>query len=87
MSSKIIISSSKVPHLNKRLSPGILVDNILYLSGSLGTCTTTNSLVNGGIEAETRQSLKNIGYLLEEAGFTFDDVVKTTVLLSILLHI
>ena len=35
-----------------------------------------------GIEAQTRRSLDNLGYILEEAGLTFDDVVKTTVLLD-----
>ena len=35
-----------------------------------------------GIEAQTEQSLKNVKALLEEAGLTFDNVVKTTVLLS-----
>lgn len=82
MSSKKLISSAKVPHSNKALSQGVLVDNILYLSGSLGTSETAGGLVNGGIKAQARQSLKNIGFLLEEAGFSYDDVVKANVLLS-----
>lgn len=34
------------------------------------------------IEAQTRRSLDNLGYILEEAGLGFDDIVKTTVLLD-----
>ena len=82
MSEKIVIKSERVPHLNKLLSQGIRFGNTLYLSGSLGTSSETNKLVTGGIEAETRQSLKNIGCLLEDNGFSFSDVVKTTVLLG-----
>ena len=35
-----------------------------------------------GIEQQTRQSLANLGHILEEAGYSFSDVVKTTVLLN-----
>jgi 2-iminobutanoate/2-iminopropanoate deaminase len=35
-----------------------------------------------GIEAQTHQALKNLGYILNEAGYSYDDVAKTTVLLA-----
>lgn len=67
---------------NNFLSASVLVnDNTLYLSGSLGVATS-GQIVSGGIGAETEQSLKNLGFVLQEAGFSFKDVVKTTVLLG-----
>lgn len=66
----------------KFLNASVLVnDNTLYLSGSLGV-STSGQIVSGGIRAETEQSLKNLGFVLQEAGFSFKDVVKTTVFLG-----
>jgi 2-iminobutanoate/2-iminopropanoate deaminase len=49
-------------------SPAVRVGNLLYLSGQLGT-DSTNKLVAGGVEAETRQALTNIKRLLEAPGW------------------
>lgn len=62
-------------------SPAVRVGNILYLSGQLGT-DSTNKLVPGGIEAETRQVLSNIKKLLEANGSSMDRVVKCLVMLA-----
>lgn len=51
-----------------------------YVSGQLPL--SNGQLVGTEITAQTRQSLKNVGYILEEAGYTWDDVVKTTVYLK-----
>lgn len=42
----------------------------------------TNKLVDGGAPAEARQALKNIGYILEEAGSSYEKVVKSTIMLN-----
>lgn len=42
----------------------------------------TNKLVDGGVAAEARQALKNIGYILEEAGSSYEKIVKSTILLN-----
>ena len=42
----------------------------------------TGKFVEGGIKEQTEQALKNIGYILEEAGYSFENVVKSTCLLS-----
>jgi 2-iminobutanoate/2-iminopropanoate deaminase len=42
----------------------------------------TGTIVDGGIKEQTEQVLKNIGAILDEAGFSYDDVVKSTCLLS-----
>jgi 2-iminobutanoate/2-iminopropanoate deaminase len=62
-------------------SPAVRVGNLLYLSGQLGT-DSTNKLVAGGIEAETRQVLTNIKRLLEANGSDMDHVVKCLVMLA-----
>jgi reactive intermediate/imine deaminase len=62
-------------------SQAVRVGNILYLSGMLGT-DSTNRLVPGGIEAETRQTLTNIKNALEANGSSMDRVVKCLVMLA-----
>ena len=53
----------------------------LYVSGQLPLVPATGEMPEG-IEAQTRQSLDNLGAILHEAGFDYCDVVKTTVLLQ-----
>jgi reactive intermediate/imine deaminase len=62
-------------------SSAVRVGNLLFLSGTLGT-DSTNKLVPGGIEAETRQALSNIKKLLEANGSSMDHVVKCLVMLA-----
>ena len=63
-------------------SQAIEVNGFLYISGQLPVDVNTGKIVEGGIQAQTEQSLKNIGYILEEAGMNYSNVVKTTCLLS-----
>jgi 2-iminobutanoate/2-iminopropanoate deaminase len=62
-------------------SPGVRVGHMLYLAGQLGT-DSTNRLVPGGIEAETRQTLTNIKVFLEANGSGMDRVVRCLVMLA-----
>lgn len=62
-------------------SPGILVGNTLYVAGTIGE-NASNDLVPGGIEAETRQALNNVGDVLKAAGMTFQDVTSVTVYIT-----
>lgn len=62
-------------------SPAVRVGHMLYLSGVLGT-DSTNALVKGGIEAETRQAMLNIRKTLEANGSSMDRVVKCLVMLA-----
>lgn len=55
--------------------------NLLFTSGQLGLDPATNTLPET-VEDQTRQSLKNIRAILDEAGFQKEDVVKTTVFLK-----
>jgi 2-iminobutanoate/2-iminopropanoate deaminase len=78
---KKIIASPSAPKAVGPYSQAIQVDNTLYISGQLPVDGATGA-VPEGIEAQTRQSLTNIGHILAEAGMTYNNVVKTTVLLA-----
>lgn len=79
---KKVIYTKSAPEPVGPYSQAILTDNILYCSGQIGIDPKTNKIVEGGVEEETKQILKNIEALLNEAGFDFDDVVKTTCFLD-----
>jgi reactive intermediate/imine deaminase len=64
------------------LSPGILVGNTLYLSGSTGGDPASGQLVKGGFEPEMRQIMSNVQTVLETAGMTLADVVSVTAYLA-----
>jgi 2-iminobutanoate/2-iminopropanoate deaminase len=63
-------------------SQAVRVGDVLYLSGALGNLPGKRELVPGGIEAETRQTMENIGTVLQANGLSFDDVFKCTVMLA-----
>lgn len=62
-------------------SQGMEAGNLLFLSGT-PPLVAGGKLVDGGIQAQTRQTLDNLGAVLDAAGLSFDDVVKCTVYLS-----
>ena len=63
-------------------SPAIRTGNLVFLSGQLGNRPGTTELVEGGVEAEARQTLENIKNLLQQIELDMQDVVKCTVFLS-----
>jgi reactive intermediate/imine deaminase len=67
---------------NRPYSTAVRVDNMLYLSGALGVVPGTRALAEGGIQAETRQTLENISASLKMFGSSLDRVVKCTVFLA-----
>ena len=62
-------------------SQGISTDQLVFCSGQLGLDPQTGDHVEG-VEAQAERALKNIGAVLDAAGCTWDDVVKTTVFLA-----
>ena len=78
---KKIISTSKAPAAIGPYSQAIELNGTLFVSGQLPV-NPTNGNMPESVEEQTQQSMENIGAILEEAGLTFDDVVKTTVLLA-----
>lgn len=79
--SKIIISSNKAPLPIGPYSAGVESGGFIFTAGQIAIDPQTGNLVDGGVAAETRQVLTNIQNLLEAAGASLDDVVKTTVFL------
>jgi len=79
---KKIINSPKAPKAIGPYSQAIEANGTLYISGQLPIDVNTGKFVEGGVKEQTEQCLKNIGYILEEAGYTFNDVVKSTCLLG-----
>ena len=63
-------------------SQAIKVGNLVYTSGQIPIDPATGNFVEGGIKEQTRQSLTNVKAILEEAGLTMKNVVKTTVFMA-----
>lgn len=78
---KKIIATNGAPAAIGPYSQAVELNGTLYVSGQLPVDPATG-IMPQGIEAQTEQSLKNMGAILEAAGLTYNDVVKTTVLLA-----
>ena len=76
------ISTKKAPAAIGPYSQAIQVGNLVYTSGQIPIDPTTGAFVEGGIKEQTRQSLTNIKAILEEAGLSMGNVVKTTVFMA-----
>ncbi|CAH1968267.1 unnamed protein product [Acanthoscelides obtectus] len=78
-----IISSSKAPGpvAGAPYNQAIVFNNIVFCSGVLGVDKDSNKLVDGGAEAQAVQALKNIGHILEASGSSYNNVIKSTIML------
>ena len=77
------------PHAPKAIGPysqAIEANGTLYISGQIPVDPTTGQIVEGGITEQTEMVMKNIEAILKEAGYTFENVVKSTCLLSTMDH-
>ena len=63
-------------------TPGVQVGSMLFLAGQIGMDPATSTLVEGGIKAETKQAMENLGKVLQEAGLGYQNVVKTTIFMQ-----
>ena len=79
---KKVISTTKAPAAIGPYSQAIQVGNLVHTSGQIPIDPATGVFVEGGIREQTRQSLLNVKAILEEAGLTMSDVVKTTVFMA-----
>ena len=79
---KKVVFSEKAPAAIGPYSQAIKTEKTIYVSGQLPIDPATGKFVEGGVAEQTHQSLKNVKAILNEAGYDFCDVVKTTVFLS-----
>ena len=79
---KKIVSTNKAPRAIGPYSQAILTDELIFTAGQVGLDPETMEIVEGGIEAQTRQVLTNLRHVLECADSGMKFVVKTTVFLQ-----
>ncbi len=79
---KRIFSTDKAPKAIATYSQAVEANGMLFIAGQIPIDPATGKLVGGGIKEQTEQVLKNINEILKAAGYTFQDVVKSTCLLT-----
>jgi len=79
---KKIINTSKAPSPVGPYNQSVKSGGILYLSGQIAIDQSTGNLVMDDIESETHQVMKNIGFVLSEAGMTYENIVKCSVFVA-----
>jgi 2-iminobutanoate/2-iminopropanoate deaminase len=79
---KNIIKTPDAPAAIGPYSQAVEINNMLFISGQIPINPLTGKLVEGGITEQAEQVFRNISAILDAAGYTFSDVVKSTCLLS-----
>ena len=79
---KKIVSTEKAPKAIGPYSQAIRIEGLVYTAGQIGLNPATMEIVEGGVEAQTRQVLTNLKAVLEAAGSGLNYVIKTTVFLK-----
>jgi 2-iminobutanoate/2-iminopropanoate deaminase len=81
--SKRVIRTEKAPapFQGAPYSQGIVHGDLVFVAGQVGLDPETNQVVEGGIEAQTEQAMKNISAVLEAAGSSLSNVLKTSIFL------
>lgn len=79
---KKVIATKNAPGAIGPYSQAIEANGMLFISGQIPINPATGNIVEGGIYEQTEQVMKNLEGILTEAGYTFDNVVKSTCLLS-----
>ena len=79
---KKIISTDKAPAAIGPYSQAVRFGNLLFVSGQIALDPKTGELVEGDIEAQTRQVLENIKAIIEGAGLTLQNVLKCSCFLN-----
>lgn len=79
---KTIIYTEKVPAPIGPYNQAVLIGNTLYTSGQIALNPETMELVTDTIESETKQVMENMKAVLETAGMTFENIVKTSIFIT-----
>uniref|UniRef100_A0A3Q1GCC8 Reactive intermediate imine deaminase A homolog n=1 Tax=Acanthochromis polyacanthus TaxID=80966 RepID=A0A3Q1GCC8_9TELE len=72
-----IISTTKAPAAIGPYSQAVVVDRTMFISGQLGMDPASGQLVEGGVQAQTKQALVNMGEILKAAGCGYENVFST----------
>ena len=80
--SRRAVSTAEAPSAVGPYSQAITTDELVFCSGQVGLDPVTGNLVEGGLEAQAERVLRNLAAVLDAAGCTFADVVKTTCFLA-----
>ncbi|HET6444066.1 MAG TPA: RidA family protein [candidate division Zixibacteria bacterium] len=83
---KHIISTKRAPAAVGPYSQGVLVEGLLFTAGQVALDPATGKVIDGDVAAQTEQVMLNLQAILNSAGATLDDVVKTTVFLQEMDH-
>lgn len=79
---KEIISTDKAPAAVGPYSQAVCAGSLVYTAGQIPLDPNTGKLVDGDVQAQTRQAIHNLRAVLEAAGSSLENVVKTTVFLD-----
>ena len=76
------VNTHRAPAAVGPYTQAIVADNLVFVSGQIPLDPASGQLVDGGVEEQTRQVLRNIAAILAEAGSSMDRVVRATVYLT-----
>src|SRR5687768_5482272 len=79
---KKIIKSDLAPAPIGPYSQAVQAGNFLFISGQIAIDRNSGNLVNDDIDSETRQVLNNIKFILKQAGYNFEHIIKSTIFLK-----
>ena len=82
MDPKFPVSTTEAPRAIGPYSQGVKAGGFVFVSGQVAIDPATNKLIEGDIRAQTERVLKNVSAILDAAGTSLDQVVKTTVFLK-----
>ena len=83
---KSVIHTNNAPAPIGPYSQAVKAGNMLFVSGQIAIDPISNQLIAGTIEEEAKRVMQNIHELLSSAGFSFADVIKTSIFLSDMKH-
>ncbi len=79
---KKIINSNQAPEPIGPYSQAVLAGNTLYISGQIAINRATGEMNTSDIESETKQVMRNLASILDEAGYDFTNVVKCSIFIK-----
>lgn len=79
---KKVIHTTNAPQAVGPYSQAIEINDMLFISGQIPINPKTGKIIEGGVTEQTEQVMQNIEAILTEAGYTFNDVIKSTCLLN-----